>query len=245
MDRAWDRFFALSRACVLLPTLIVIPLVALATLAMSPSKASAVCGFQESISDWTNGTTNRFKYRARDVDTCDGARSLSTAHISRQGNCCDGWFDWVEIGWERDRFTGDGSVEKCVFWEKGFNGSSEKGGNCGTPNLVDGNFAAWRVTNVEGSDNWQVLVNWEDGTGFNQKQTYDTTYRDGVASGETERWGGQSGMQDSQQSLDFKNNNNTWVRWPDNNCIVNTSFSFFWHHTANDAYDVNQAVSVC
>ncbi len=162
----------------------------------------------ESAISNTRGTDNKIFVRSRNLDTSCKAHALSTAHINRGGAPQDAnWGDWVEMGWDKQRYA-DGSVDLCIFTEWGDN-FSVLGGRyiCNPSGLNYSEYDFYRVvysgtewlmqTDLNLDGNYQT----RDGTGN------DITWTHGAAMGETEKKGNDTGMDDDQRSLSFKNDN--------------------------------------
>ncbi len=76
------------------------------------------------------------------------------------------------------------------------------------------------MTNIDGTNNWNLYVNCNTGGGFVALDTFTgTTYHTGTPTGETGRRGSNAtGMTDRHQDLLWKNSNGSWVNWVDPSC---------------------------
>jgi hypothetical protein len=193
--------------------------------------------------DHTNGATDKILTGGALDSDCLGI-VLGTAHTSRTGVDNPGWGDWVETGFYKKR-NQDSSVDICRFteWGTNFNTISMDLG-CGAP-LNNGYYAKWRVSNVQGTEDWTMYVDYLNGNGFIYEATAHVTWAHGVASGETERWGNNTDMSQSHRELQFKNNSNNWVDWPDANCIWDTSTSYSWSKNSATSYDIVNQNNPC
>jgi hypothetical protein len=220
---------------------------------LHPARASALPGcstnqqiFVRSSSDVdnTNGSTNKILTGGSLADNCR-AILVGTAHTSRTGiDNASGWGDWVETGFYKKR-NDDGSVDLCRFteWGTDYNVISLNLG-CGAP-LSNGTYAKWRVSSIQGTEDWKMLVDYLGGNGFIDEATAHVTWAHAVASGETERWGTDTDMSQSQRELQFKNNSNNWVDWPDANCIYDNSGGYSWRKNSATSYDVVAQSNPC
>jgi hypothetical protein len=195
----------------------------------------------------TNGTSNRTEYTSRALDDDCKALALTTGHIRKGAPGTAGYDTWIEIGWQRNR-QADGSVNtKCVFWEKGVDGEvTVLDGYCDEDRLEAGTFDIWRLNNdpVSGDD-WDAQVNFLDGSGWHTKHTFHNDWGQGIAMGETERKGNETGMHDHQKNLEYKNNSGNWPSWPGQNCLVDTSNAYSWDQISDDEYKVRQFDHAC
>jgi len=192
----------------------------------TPSFAD-VCDVKEHIF-WTDepgssfrlnayGSSNDIRFVYRDLNqSCSDAKSdaWSTSHI-RLGGVTG---DWVEVGWKV-------LVDRGTFWfSEAAIGFLPAGGNQGVYPCDDvtGLFARWRVTNVLGTNTWNLRVNCLGNPGSADILLHSiggmgTDHGYPVA--EVGRRGGvTTGMSDRQRNLQWKNSTGVWNNWVDPSC---------------------------
>ena len=247
---------AVSAVTTALPQMVAVLLIACALVGASATPAAAVdCGNNEQIfvqstkdRDLIRGTLNRIQMRNRPLDDrCEGALTVSTAHISRDvvGTGCG---CWVEIGWKEVWRNVGIEKEWKVFVEKGIDFDSTQSTNIVAPNLEAGTDDLWRISGAPssgGGESWDLAVNFVIGEGYVAVDTYHTDWLHGFAYGETESFVHDTGMRDDQTNLQFKNNSNDWVSWPGVTCGYDSGplEQWRWHRIADDQYEVVASTS--
>ncbi len=192
-----------------------------------------------------HGDTNRLLVSSRTLDTDCKGEAISTAHLT-PNNFGSVNPSWVEVGWFRIR-NADGTIDLCEFWEKGVDGNiTFFHNNCGNfTNLTLGNFAEFRLKNVSGTTDWDVFINYLDGNGFGMpKHTFSTTYDFSIASGETQKKGNGTAMDDDQRNLQVFAQN-AWQDWLNANCVVDEAPGWSWHKQTTNSYTVDQVANAC
>lgn len=199
---------------------------------------------------YINGTTNSILLKNRALATgCDGPLTLSTAHVNRfsNGATLDQFF--VEIGW-REYKNSSGNKVWIGFSEVG-HGSSYDVDVYSLPGAaVLGTYDKWRVVNnpvgEQGLTCWETKVDYGDGVGFRDHEQYCIGWHHGAAFGETEGFGGTTGMNDAQRSLTHKNNSGSWVDWGNQFC--QTEFAaggYRYSKISSTAYDIEAGTENC
>lgn len=192
----------------------------------------------------THGVTNKLLVSSRTLDNTCKAGAFSTAHL-RKTNFGATLGTWIEVGWQKLR-NADGTTVLCEFWEMGTNSNIDSfHNNCGnqTP-LSFGNYAQFRLKEVANTNQWDVLINYLDGTGYQLKHTFSTDYLFSTASGETEKKGAGTGMGDDQRNLQVFAQN-AWQDWIDVACVVDESPDWSWHKQSNNSYTVTGVNNAC
>lgn len=193
----------------------------------------------------SNGTTNRIYFQQRNLDADCKALALSTAHSARgiPNSAASG--DLIEIGWQRFR-NADGTVTKCMYWNKAVGGSPEPHWSCGNINDFDyGEYDRWRAQNPSGTTDWKVFSDLNDDGSFNLVHTFTSTWTQGYPLGETERKGNDTGMQEDQRSLAYYTNAGNWNSWPDALCGWDGDPTWEWLELSATRYITQQAPDQC
>jgi hypothetical protein len=196
------------------------------------------------------GTTNSIRLANRDIDEGCPNRTLfgSTAHLIL-GNV---YGNWVETGWKVFYQCTPYSCGKQFKWfaEWGLNFSGHVTGEGSYPCALNfGAFHRWRVSNVNGTNNWNLFVNCNSGGGFDGLDTITgTTYHTGDPTVEVFRRGGaQTGMSDDQQSLSWKNSSGSWVAWNRPACRADGAGTNNWEgvRDSSTAYHTQKGDGSC
>jgi hypothetical protein len=168
-----------------------------------------------------------------------------------KGDCCGAdWGTWIEIGWtEFASNCGGGSTHWCYFVEKGVDFTTTQRTDISTSVPNFGTFDQYRITNrptnPNGSTDWWMQIDPNVDGSFSTLETYNTQWHRGVAFGESVKIGSNTGMQDDQQALQYKNNNDAWNPWPDVDCRVDTASGWSWHRNSSNSYTVTQPNNAC
>jgi hypothetical protein len=226
------------------------------TIAIFPQIQAAAglptCNLQEQVfvrsssdSNSTKGTQNNILVPSSiQLDNDCQSVYVGTAFTSRTGPGGSGFGDWVEIGFQKFR-DANGNTFLCRFTEWGTNFNPQGGTtNCSSA-ITLGTYDTWKVSNVAGTNDWKMQVDYLDGNGLHDVDTVSRTYNTGIAAGETERRGSQSDFGQSQRSLMYKNTSNNFVNWPNSNCIYDDSQNWGWRKNSATSYDVIQTSNAC
>jgi hypothetical protein len=194
--------------------------------------------FVRSVSDRdrTNGTSNKILTSGNLDNGCDAIK-VGTAHMERENYGQPGWGDWVEIGFYKD-IGQNGTARLRLFTEWGTNFNFSQLNFYAGSGLSNDTYTDYRVANQPGNSDWDMNVDYLDGQGWRTKDTAHMTWGHGVALGETERWGSDTNMAQTQNSLDYHNDNDNWVSWPGQNCVYDNSTGWSWNRTSDDSYDI-------
>ena len=106
------------------------------------------------------------------------------------------------------------------------------------------------ATQGDGTTDWDLRVDYLDGSGWHVMKTYTTNWDWGVALGETERKTVPgTGLSDDQQGLKYKNGSGTWVDWPNVDCVqdreLNVGDVWQWHKVNDTHYEVIKNGTTC
>lgn len=188
---------------------------------------------------YTHGTKNQILLKNRFLDQdCSGPVALSTAFIGKD----DSRATWIEIGWWEEVCPAPGSHCWAVFVEKGVNGEITHIEKIVAPNLQPGTYDQWRVANrpknPNGTTDWHLEVNFLIGQGWVDVRTYTTNWHTGIAYGETEAKGNDTGLREDQRNLQHKSAPGTWVNWSGQSCRKGTSPDFKYKERSNTFFEI-------
>jgi hypothetical protein len=186
------------------------------------------------------GSTNQFRSVDRPLNiNCLAWTPVagSTAHVYL-GNV---WCNWAEFGYEED--LGGGYVHDFrLFSEWGLNCNKKSYDTTSHPCIDDhSTYKKFRVASILGSTTWRTYLDCQDGGGWiGPYETYTGTgYTNGTAAGETLRRGGvDTGMDDFQDTLRYKNSNGNWKAWSYNFLDCDTATDWDSAAVSPTSYDV-------
>jgi hypothetical protein len=197
----------------------------------------------------TNGTQSNLTWFDRDLGSdCPGI-AVSTANVNKGDYGTSDWGTWIEVGWRKHSDCGgNGAGMYCWFTEKGvsFTVQQETEYDIATPTI--GSHDVYRIHNTpesNGQTDWPMQVDANLDGSFLTLDTYNTLWHTGVAFGETGALGASVGMHDEQRALRWKNSNDTWNPWPNNDCSLDTSASWDWDRVSSNEHNVVQNGSNC
>lgn len=190
----------------------------------------------------THGTTNEIKTVNRDLDPNCQAATFSTAHYSKGTFGTQGAYSYLEIGWTKQYDPNGPGTVLCVFWERRTDDVPDgQGFACFTP-LSYGTFSRYRIVLTSPAPTYDLKVNY--GGSWDTKKTWSTSYDSGLASGETEQFGSQTGMSETQQDEHYYAHN-AWQSWTGVACAVDEAPNWDWHRQSDTSYTVSQISNPC
>jgi hypothetical protein len=187
-----------------------------------------------------------------------GAATLSTAHTNPGLVSTTDQGKQVEIGWLEVWHDADTSSQAqsrkdwYIFTEKEVDFNCTQWSTQLAPNLDPNTQDIWKISAVNGSSgttDWHLSVNFIIQQGYVDIETYNTDWNAGVPLGETERFGGGTGMSDDQTNLQWKTSTGTWVDWQDNKCwqhVDMTAGEWDYVRASGHAFDIeHQSAGSC
>lgn len=180
---------------------------------------------QNAAGEYAYGSTNVINVKDHDIAGCGGGFNFfATSHLRNSTGD-----KWVEVGYT-DTVNGLGQEIWQIFIEGGINGNNATCGPSFSYLISPGRDDKFRVTNVPGTNNFNLYVDY--GSGWVSIGSCTNTFSHGWAYGETGRYGGTAtGAGDDHKSLQYKDSSGTWKNWADNHeaacgnpCLSN------WHY---------------
>lgn len=213
----------------------------------TPAVADA-CSTEETIfaayTGGAYGTYGEIKHTDRDINSSCGQYTplaWSTAHMRLGGAT----YNWAEVGWEEEYVLS--FHQFYAFTEWGLNGNTKARNQFSEACLTQTSYQMWRVSNVSGTNDWNLAINCENGTGWSSLKKYTGTgYYKGLTMGETGRYGGTAtGMSDYQDNLHWKNSSGTWNKWSGPYCYSDVASNWQFNYLSATSYSVVKGSMNC
>lgn len=195
-----------------------------------------------SAREFTNGTRQDIIWTNRALDADCEAFAGSTAHVSKE-HVNDPDSRLVEVGW-RKYDDCPGTVDYCFFTEKCSNSNPcvvNEYSISATPGF--GTFDLFRVANRPesgGQTDWYLEVDRDHDGVFTTLIVFHTDWHRGFVNGESFAFGNDTSLYTEQKALSFKNNSDSWVSWPNNDCLYINLAGWKYTHVSNTEFKISQ-----